>query len=199
MRLFARLAAASVLLSSAPAFAGGIGLLGGGGLYQTRAYYYREDGLQGIDTQLRPTGGGGFEVFLGDRDDKIWGITRFYGLIDAPPNEPDLSGEDTANYEFFYPPAHEQPAARVGIGSAGIQWIFLGDPTKFHMGATTLLGAGFITVDNLEYFLAEPGLMVGYTAKERFNVFANVSASIRFRKVATYGGNAVVGVRYLFD
>ncbi|MFT5686575.1 MAG: hypothetical protein ACI8RZ_007531, partial [Myxococcota bacterium] len=97
-----------VLLSaatfSAPAFAGGVGIMTTGGLHEAKAYYYDDLGRQGVDTQQRPNAGFGAEVMLGDKDDRIMGLMRIYSNVDWPKNEPTLDG--VSEDEAIYPAAH---------------------------------------------------------------------------------------------
>src|SRR5262245_8365116 len=61
-------------IASAPAHAGGLGIVATGGMHTDRAYYYNAEGEQGIDNQTLPQAGIGIEGLLGDRDDKILGM-----------------------------------------------------------------------------------------------------------------------------
>jgi hypothetical protein len=187
------------LLCIPVASAGGVGLLATGGLHEERAYYYRDDGIQGIDLQRRPTKGFGGEAVLGDKDDKVQGMARLYYIQDTPAEDPDLSGEDTDSYQFTFPPASEQDPQEIGVLSLGLQWNVWGDPTGFQAVVTSFMGSGFATVDNLEFLLAEVGVGATYTVQDRFQVYVNGAGTTRFRKSFYMGTNAYVGFRYLFD
>ena len=75
-------------LASAPAFAGGVGLIGAGGLYTERVYFYDAAGDQYKQSQVIGSYGAGIEIALGDRDDRILGISRLYWVQDTPEKDP---------------------------------------------------------------------------------------------------------------
>ena len=54
--------------------AGSFGLYGQGGIHEGKAYYYRSDRRQGVDSQSRANLGTGFEMMLGDKDDRLIGF-----------------------------------------------------------------------------------------------------------------------------
>ncbi|MDP6932530.1 MAG: hypothetical protein QGG40_06410 [Myxococcota bacterium] len=189
------LIAAALAFSSSTAQAGGLGLLATGGMHAERAYYYDTDGNQGIDSQIRPNGGVGGELLLGDKDDKVLGFGRFYLLSDAPTTEPDTQGIDDA----IYPDAHEQGAENVGVMTVGIQWSLWGDSSGMQVVLNSLAGSGFVTVDNLEFMLLEVGGGATYAFNERVQAYGNVATTARYRKNFSFGGNAYAGVRYMFD
>ena len=62
--------------ASLDAEAGSFGLYGHSGIHEGKAYYYRSDGKQGVDSQFRPHAGTGFEMMLGDKDDRLIGQIR---------------------------------------------------------------------------------------------------------------------------
>ena len=198
MSKFIPIAALGALWSTT-ALAGGVGVMGTGGFHEARAYYYRDDGIQGIDTQSRPNVGFGGEALLGDKDDKIIGIMRLYYLSDFPVNDPDLSGEDTKNFEFTYPAAADQGAYNVGVMTVGVQWGVWGDPGGFQATVNTLAGSGFATTDSLEFFLGEVGGGVTYALSDQIQTYANVAFSVRYRKRVFLGENMYAGIRYMFD
>ena len=185
----------SIILSSAQA--GGLGLISHYGIHEGKAYYYRDDGLQGIDSQYLPNYGLGFEALLGDNDDRLQGLIRLSWNRDAPLNKPEMVTEE--GYEYFYPPAHELPARNEGLVSIGLQWGIWGEPTEFQIIGTTSLVSGFWTVDNLEYFTPEAAIGATYTVDERVQFQMTLAASPRYRKQLYVGGNSYLSVRYLFD
>ena len=185
-------------LHSPDAHAGAIGVMGTAGLHDARAYYYRDDGEQGVDVQSRPNVGGGLEILLGDKDDKIQGLGRMYLLSDWPVNDPDLSNEDQS-YDYVYPPASEQGHHNAGVMAVGIQWGLFGDPSGFQLLLTTLGGAGFATIDNLEFAMFEVGIGGAYTIADRIQPYLEVAFQGRFRKRLYTSEDAYIGVRYLFD
>jgi hypothetical protein len=197
--LLAASAVAGLAMLSTPAEAGGIGVLGTGGFRQVPAYFYDAERNQGIDWQSRPSYGLGIEGVLGDKDDRILGICRFYSLWDQPTLEPDLSDEEGDTSEYVFPPAHEQSAVTVGAATIGVQWGIFGDPTGLQFVASTMAGTAFLSSDSLEFFIFEPGVGVSWTTNDRIQVFGNANWQVRFRKNFSQGGNVVAGVRYLFD
>ncbi len=192
-------------MHSAPAQAGGLGLLYTGGFHQARVYYYEIDELTGEDTQYlnrqnRPNMGGGIELILGDKDDRILGVARGYYLNDFPPvAPPDPLVEDPI---FAVPdgPTH------TGVATVGVHWGVLGDPTRFQAHIASHLGASVVTLDsstgeasNLEFLLGEVGIGAHYHFQNNMQVYLDVAGVVRFRKVIYPGGNAYLGVRYMFD
>jgi hypothetical protein len=184
-----------VALASTPARAGGIGVIGTGGMTTTRAYYYNAEGAQGVDHQTRPQAGFGMEGLLGDRDDKILGVLRLYWLRETPPETPDTQGVSNA----IHPDYDALDPRDVGIAQIGIQWGLLGDPNGVQLVLNTLAGTGFLTEDSTEFGLAEAGVGGTWAANESVQVFASVADTLRMRKIVDYGPAAYAGVRYLFD
>ncbi len=185
---------------STDAHAGGLGLVLNTGLRQDTAYYYRADGEQGQDGQLRPTNGFGVEMLLGDRSDPIQGIVRANMIVDSPVNNPDISGE--SDQDLIVHPDYESDevsSRKTGAVAVGIQWGIWGDPEGFQLIANSLVGSGFITPDNYEFLLIEPGFGFNYTMQERFQLNVNLAAQARYRKALTMSGNLYAGFRYLFD
>lgn len=186
-------------LVSSQAHAGGVGIIGAGGLYSGQAHYYNIEGDQGIDNQLRPSTALGIETLLGDSDDKVQGIMRLYASFDSPVNDPDLSNESAPASSFTHPAYASLGTKTTGVMTVGVQWGIIGDPRGFQFGVMTLVGSGFWTDDNLEYFVAEPGAFVSYNVAERIQLLGNLNGQVRFRKSYKVGGSAYAGVRYLFD
>jgi hypothetical protein len=182
---------------SSAAHAGGVGLLANTGFRQDLAYYYRDDGEQGVDRQVRPTNGFGFELLLGDRDKKVQGLVRAYTLIDAPLLAPEIAEEE--GHEYSYPAYDELGNRYTGTATVGIQWGVYGDPSKFQVIVTSLMGGGIATPDNLEFLIVEPGAGVTYAFNDRLQLAGTFAVMGRYRKQLTVGGNAYVGLRYMFD
>ena len=198
MRKSTLFTSAALLLLPLTASAGGVGFFASGGVHEGRAPYYRDDGLQGIDIQYRPNNAIGFEGLLGDKDDKIQGVVRLFVLNDWPLNAPDVSNENP-DYEYTWP-AHEDLEIRhQGAVMVGVQWGLIGDPSGFQLTATSLVGSGFATMDNLEFLMVEPGVGVTYAINSRIQANANVAATGRYRKRLYMGANAYAGIRYMFD
>ena len=197
-------AAVGVAAFSSTAEAGGVGVFATPGVRQMPAYFYNSAGDQGIDWQLPGSYGFGVEGILGDKDDRIMGIARFYYLSDLPVSDPDtgnaeVTPEDGALDGYVYPPAADQPASAAGAAAVGIQWGIFGDPTGLQFVLSTVAGTAFITTDNLEFFMFEPGAGVTYTVNDQFQFYGVANYQLRFRKRFTSGANVVAGARFLFD
>jgi len=188
---------ALALLLPAPALAGGVGLVATGGLHAERVYYYSLDeqtgGFKQQDpvNQVIPNFGGGVELILGDRDDKILGVFRGYYLMDSPQSEtPDMKG---STYNIRSAPRD------VGMISGGLQWGLVGAPTGLQLTLYTGIGSGFLTNDFTEFLTAEIGVGGTYTIQRRIQVHAELTGGLRYRKRFYHTENLTLGVRYLFD
>ena len=195
-------AAAAAAFATLPtvAVAGGVGVTMGGGFHQDEAYYYRDDGEQGIDKQRPLNSGVGAELLLGDRDDRVLGVVRGYMAFDAPLSNPDPVelGEDPS-YDYTFPDVEAQPGAKVGAIAVGIQWGLWGDPNRFQVIATSLIGAPFWTTNNLETALFQGGVGASYTMNERFQFVGSLDGTARFRKSFSLGADVWLSARYMFD
>jgi hypothetical protein len=193
------LALAGLVLGLVPAeaLAGGIGLVTYGGAYSLPVYYYDSDGNQGIDSQQRPTYGGGVDFLIGDKDDKLVGLARVYMIRDTPPKAPEFEGAD--GEEYTWPAQEDEPPRKVGTLTMGAQWGAFGDPLGTQFVVTGMIGTGFASTDDREFVVAEPGVGVTHTIKDHWQFAANANLGLRYRKRITMGENVVVGVRYLFD
>ena len=183
------------MVTSSVSFAGAIGLQTSAGLHQDRAYFYSQSGEQGLDNQSRPNYGLGFETLLGDKDEKIQGVLKISLIQDAPLKEPDTGDTNNA----VYPAEHEQSARSVGVLGLGIQWGVLGDPSGTQMNVTSFVGSGFLTTDNTEFVLIEAGVGGTHNLSETLQLAGTLAATMRYRKGASFGPNAYLGIRYLFD
>jgi len=206
MRTLTRIAAATgcsalgIAATATPALAGGVGIIGSGGIQSAKAYYYNIEGDQGVDTQFRPNTSLGGEALLGDPDDKIVGVVRLYGTWNQPVTNPDVAGDcDGSTDDLECPDYNSVGVEPVGAMTIGIQWGLIGDPRGLQFGVSGMMGSAFATPDNLEYFIGEPGAYVTYTMNEQYQLVANLNASVRYRKEFSVGGNSYVGFRYLFD
>jgi len=182
-------------LASSATYAGALGLQTSAGMHQERAYFYSQNGDQGIDSQYRPNIGFGLETLVGDKDEKIQGILKVSWIQDSPPNEPDVGNVDNA----IFPPAHEAGIRHVGVLGLGIQWGLLGDPSGTQLTLTSVVGSGFLTTDNTEYVMLEAGVGGTHNLTETLQLMGTLAATMRYRKHMSFGPNAYVGVRYLFD
>lgn len=186
-------------LLPAEAHAGGVGVFGAAGARQDIAYYYQDDGVQGRDAQIKGAHSVGFEVLLGDRDDNIQGVIRAFGVFDKPVSDPDVSSVAEEYLPVSHPDYGALETKRTGSATVGLQWKLYGDPSKFQVIATTMMGAGFITRDNTEFAIFQPGAGVTYTFSERYQLVGTVNYNARFRKTLKSGGEALVGFRYMID
>lgn len=196
MRL-STLLVSSLLLGASPAYAGGIGILGTGGIHTDKAYYYDAAGDQGVDSQIRPNGGIGIEAVLGASDDRILGTMRFYFSSDAPEAVPDIGDLDPDDVTM--PPYEGQPWSRTGIMMVGVQWGVLGDPESLQMVVNSSVGTCFATKDSTEYILGEVGPGVTWNMTDKVQLTGSLNGMARYRKGFSFGGTAYAGVRFLFD
>ncbi len=194
--LLATLSLGLLGVQASTAHAGGFGLMSQFATHQERVPYYSPSGEQGHDSQTRPTYGSGLEAIIGDRDDKVQGLLRMSWSADAPAKDlPD----DIKKTGVEYPPAHEQDTRHVGTVALGIQWGVLGDPSDMQLVINSLVGSGFITVDNTEYMLIETGVGGTYNFSPELQAVANIDVVARHRKRFTFGPAINLGIRYMFD
>ncbi len=184
--------------ASAPALAGGLGLMGAAGMHQENVYFYDNSDTQYLQVQYQPSYGSGLYVMLGDRDDRVQGVMKMYWLRDAPPSYdvgplPDGFDGDEAII------ALREDSRDIGIATAGIQWSLFGDPAGLSVNLLTNIGAAAVTRDLTEFAYAEIGPGVSFALDSSIQVFGEVLYQPRFRKVLTHGGGGSIGVRYLFD
>lgn len=177
------------------ALAGGIGLMTNAGFHSARAYYYDEDGNQGVDGQHRFNYGVGGMAILGDKDDRVQGIMRVWWLQDQPLADPD-TGDTTA---AVYPAESEQGWRSFGAMTAGIQWGLFGDPSNVQLNLETHAGSGFASSQGLEFLLVEAGPGVTWAATEQLQLYGTLTATMRYRKRAYISENLYAGVRWMFD
>lgn len=175
------------------AWAGGVGLVGTGGTHQEYVYYYDDNEDQYLNVQYRPNFGGGIELVLGDKDDRIQGVGRAYYLQDSPPVDPPDPLVSNPTYNIPDDPEH------IGMFMAGVQWGLLGDPTGLQGYLSTMAGGGVVTVDNLEFIQVNVGVGGSWLLPSMVQVFAEAAATGRYRKSVYPGFDLFAGVRYLFD
>ena len=190
------------LLFASNAYAGAFGLYGSSGVHEGKAYYYRSDGLQGIDSQYRPHVGSGFEMMLGDKDDRLIGLVRLAWNQDWAMNNPEYTvtkDENGNDYTYTHPDYASEGKRNDGVITVGLQWGIWGEPTAFQLIGLTSFSSGFWTIDNLEYFMPEAGVGATYTINDQYQFHSTVSLAPRYRKQLYWGTNVVAGVRYLFD
>ena len=238
MRPQRRTAAILFLATFAPAArAGGVGVLLDGGMHTESVYFYSDtvysaDNEEGVPvddpdewsqfkmTQTLPHFGGGLELVLGDRDDRILGIFRLYYTADTAQkdpatlseseltklaeNDPDAEVLTEAGQEVIVKPDAVHATVRdqlysTGLASVGLSWGIIGNPDRFQLGATGHVGSGFLTLDHREYLFWTLGPTVTYKAARQVQLFADANYQMRLRKGLSHGGNVIVGARYLFD
>ncbi len=190
---------ALALLLPAPALAGGFGLIATGGLHSDRVYYYVPNETTGEleqappINQIGPNFGGGLELVLGDRDDKIMGVFRGYYLMDTAQVATEEMKDPSYAYNLRTVPRD------IGMVTGGLQWGLVGDPTGLQLVLTTTIGSGFLTSDFTEFLTAELGVGATYTVARHVQLHAEVSGGLRYRKRFYHTENLTLGVRYLFD
>lgn len=187
------------LVASSDAWAGGIGIFGTGGIRTQQTYYYQNgDPLRQFElTQWILGGGAGFEVILGDKDDRLTGVFRGFWIREAAEVHPaDLntdipSGEVTASVR--------DTARDVGVAMAGLSWAYWGDPEGFALTGQVMMGSGFLTKDHTEYFQAEIGPGISWEFAKDFRLYVEPNYQLRYRKGFQHGVSMYAGVRFLFD
>jgi hypothetical protein len=226
MRSFAVLASFFV---ASPAWAGGIGLLVGGGARTEQIYYYTdsqvpEGGGPAVaidDPKLWPQyqlntligqGDGGLEVLLGDRDDKIVGVFRFY--YQGELKEPDPKTMDISELDPAVPDAESvhaetrQVMQHNGVASVGLSWGIFGSPDTWQLGVSGQLGSGFLSTNSTTptgettsptFLQANLGPTVTYKVARQVQLFSDLTYQLRYHKTVDHGANLMVGARYLFD
>lgn len=209
---------AAALLFASPAWAGGVGLVLNGGMHTDRVYYYSdtENTDEGPvlleDQDLWPQyelattvvhAGSGLEILLGDRDDKIMGLFRFYGVADMPQLDPmtlDVSDLDAEITSMDTVHSNVRDEIEVfGVASVGLNWGVFGNPDTAQLGFTAQLGSGFLAQNHNEFLQANLGPMVTWKVARQVQLFGDATYQVRYRKGFSHGGNLAVGVRYLFD
>ena len=207
MRFALLLAAAT--LTSAPAHAGGIGILGHGGIHTEKVYYYSNvsEGGSAIDdpknyrqfkqSQILPQFGGGLEFILGDRDDKIIGVFRAAYNMDAAQKDPADSAKNVASESVVAD--YRAKANHVGIASMGLNWGIVGKTDGLIVGFSAHVGSGFLTSNHDEYFQAMIGPSMNYRLARQATLFVDLQYLMRVRKDINHGAHGVAGVRYMFD
>lgn len=191
---------ATALFTSTAARAGGLGILGTGGFYQERLYYYDEgnNNAQYKQGQIIGTGGTGLELVLGDRDDRIVGIARTFWAFETPQQDPSkkpAEGVRPADIEATW----REETRHVGVFAVGLQAGIIGDPSDAMLTVHGVVGSGFLTNNHTEYVYGELGAGGTLRLTPTLEGYANVAAHMRFRKWARGGMTGAVGLRVLFD
>lgn len=189
----------AALLGAAPAQAGGLGIMTTGGFFTTPVYFYDAGNnmAQVRQTQTIFTGGAGFDLTLGDPDDRIVGGFRGYWLVESAEQDPANNTSTVAADDVVA--NWRENARHVGIASVGVNIGLIGDPDRAQMITSLYVGSGFLTPDHDEFLLAELGLGATVNITPGIQAFGTAQYSLRQRKGFKHGANAVLGVRYLFD
>lgn len=207
------------LLFTAPASAGGLGVLASAGAHTEELYFYANaDSDDNVYADLRDyeqfrmsqtlsNFGGGVELVLGDRDDKIVGNCRFYWLVDGAQRAPtaDQAYNPTDGGQPRTIPLDNQVVARreearhLGLGMVGLSWGFIGKPDGLMLSAVGHVGSAFITFDHTEFLAADLGPSISYRAARQVQVYGEAQYMMRYRKGFNHSANVLVGARYLFD
>ena len=197
------------MVPASSAFAGGIGVLATGGMHTERVFYYSDHSPAGEPyndindydqyqlTQGIGQAGGGFELILGDRDDRIMGSMRFFYNLDFPLVDP-AEITDEVDPEFVVANVRSEPR-HLGFGMVGLSWGLVGDPGGFQLALLGHVGTAFITFDHTEFFAAQVGPGVTYRFTRQLQLFGDIQYQIRFRKTIAHATYGTVGLRYLFD
>jgi hypothetical protein len=194
--------AAACLLGLGASFsasAGGVGAVVLGGMHTDTVYFYdsANDYAQYKQTQIAPNMGGGVEVLLGDRDDRITGVFRGYFVQDAAQKDPATLTEIVSPDDVV---ANVRTIPRnIGVGTFGLEWGFLGSTDSFQLIIVTALGSGFLTTDHSEFMLGELGGGFTYRFGRNLEAYAEVVYQARYRKGFAHGSNGYAGARFRFD
>jgi hypothetical protein len=198
-------------LAVAPeAHAGGIAPIVMGGFHTERVTIYSSASESGeripnvvdyrpFDTQqLIGNVGGGLELMLGDRDERIQGVFRGFYMLDAAQTDP-------ATYQDLVDPEtlvvnYRENVRHLGVGTVGLNvGIVSAANDKFKLSGAIHLGAAFATADQAEFFLGQAGLNLGYLVARRAEVFLDVAYGLRIPKELSHGAYGTAGVRILFN
>ena len=205
--------AALGLLLATPAQAGGIGLLLTGGAHTEKLWYHTDHAYGGgasvqLDdprefpkyevNQTLPHFGGGFELILGDRDDRFLGTFRGYYLNDAAQQDPANSAENPVKKEHIVAAWRDQNK-HIGMGLVGLSWGFVDIGSNARFGVSAHLGSGFLTNDHTEFLAVDIGPMISVRASKTLMVYGDIPYQLRWRKGSSHSVNAFAGVRYMFD
>lgn len=183
-------------LTPSVAHAGGIGLVGTGGFHFDRLYYYKQNELGKYDQQtpvdqMNSDFGGGLEILLGDKDNKVLGMFRLYYVQDAPQSDP----ASAADYTFK---VRKDPRS-IGMIDAGLSFGVLGEPDKLQGTVVGFLGSGFFTSDQTEFVQAQLGVGGTYMIARHLQASVQVTGGSRYLKRLYPIAQGSGSIRYLFD
>ena len=189
----------AAVLSAAPASAGGLGILTTGGFHTTPVYFYdASNNLAQIkQSQTIFSGGAGFDLTLGDPDDRIVGGFRGYWLMDSAEQDPALTTSTVAANDVVA--NWRDDPAHIGVASVGVIAGIIGDPDTFQLTGSIYIGSGFLTTDHREFLLAEAGVGATWNFAPGVQAFGTLQYALRQHKGFKHGANGVLGARYMFD
>ena len=200
------------LLTSAPAFAGGVGLITGAGVRTSDAIWYNDGDItqQYTETDTITMMGGGIEVTLGDRDERFIGYFRGYYWQDSPATDPlELSSVVLADGSAPWAGASElelegwrdwrDEPRELGMFTVGMSLGVLGNPREVMATINADVGSGFLSSDKEEFLQASFGPGVSWAATRTIFVTGSLMATTRYRKNFSNGVHGYAGVRYMFD
>ena len=206
-----RLVIGAVLLivPVSPALAGGLGVLATGGMHTEQVHFYSDHSPDGDEysnvsdydqyslIQTLPSLGGGLELILGDRDDRIMGSVRALYINDGSQTNPaELTGEVDPD---FVVGAFREKDRHLGFVMVGLSWGIIGDPGGLQLAAVGHVGSAFLTLDHTEFLAFQAGPGLTYQASRQIQLFGDAQYQGRFRKGLTHSFMASAGARYLFD
>ena len=210
-----RFAVAALALSLAvPAHAGGLGVLGTAGVHTETVYYHTDHAyLDGAEIELDDPAlypnydmqqtlsnmGAGFELVLGDRDDRFLGTFRWYYLVDAPQQDPATATTEPGVKSAHVIASYRDTPRQIGMGMVGLSWGFIDLGDTMRLGVSAHVGSGFLTNDHTEFLAVDVAPMFTWRMSRTMQMFVDTPYQMRFRKGASHSFNLFAGVRYMFD
>ncbi len=214
VRVARGLALGAIVAAVAPAptaHAGGLGPYLMGGFHSEPVYYYSSELDSGAgpripdqneyeqykDAQIIANAGAGLELVLGDRDDLIQGVFRGFWMMDGPQSDPARLGlvDEDALVSVY-----RDTLRHTGVGTVGMQWgVWRGASDRLKFSLAAHVGAGFVSQDNEQFFLAQAGTNLSYLINRTAEFYVDVNYAFRVRKTISNGLIGAVGIRVLFD
>lgn len=184
---------------STPAFAGGLGVLAHGGVRGQEVYFYdSSDNLKQYSLgQTLANFGGGLEMMIGDRDDRIIGTFKGYYVYETAERDPGtittLVEPENVVADWREDPRH------IGVVSVGLQIGLLGQPSDKQLVAVADIGSGFLTRDHTEYLQVQVGAGGTLSLSREIQLYGQAQYHLRSFKGLHHGAAVTIGARYLFD
>lgn len=206
------IAVLAVLGPMSPAIAGGVGPYIMGGFFNEPLYFYSSeaDGGSGPriadeanyeqfkQQQILGNAGAGLELVLGDRDDLVQGVFRGFWMMDTAQKAPNNEGivDDDALVV-----AYRDTLRHTGVGTVGMLWGLarVGPAKRLKISLAAHVGAGFLSRENQQFFLAQAGTNISYLISRGAEFYVDVNYQFRVRKTISHGLIGAAGVRILFD